>query len=216
VIMTDQSRKVETGRVPLCTNSLLMLLEPCQGGKAERVVGDVAKHQAVPGSGLVEPAQLFAESSQLVVELRMRCHTERLGGQGLGVDRSHLLEGGLVGREQLVDPMEVGSLPHGPEGHPEAVKHDPVMGLEGMGAVIGRDGSRPITGALRHGSLMLGKPRVGAVPSAWGSRANSRPSRSGWKPSSRPVSQPSQAWAESGCCCKTVRSTSIPFSDWLS
>src|SRR5208337_265643 len=124
--MTDQSRKVETGRVLLCTNSLLMLLEPCQGGKAERVVGDVAKHQAVPGSGLVEPAQLFAESSQLVVEFRMRCHTERLGGQGLGVDRSHLLEGGLVGREQLVDPMEVGSLPHGPEGHPEAVKRDPV------------------------------------------------------------------------------------------
>src|SRR5271166_6980335 len=160
--MTDQSRKVQTGCVLLCTNSLLMLLEPCQGGKAERVVGDVAKYQAVPGSGLVEPAQLFAESSQLVVELRMWCHTERLGGQGLGVDRAHLLEGGLVGREQLVDPMEVGSLPHGPEGHPEAVKHDPVIGLEGMGAVIGRDGSRPITGALRHGSLMLGKPRVGA------------------------------------------------------
>jgi hypothetical protein len=37
---------------------LFMLLEPRQGGKAQRFIGEVAKHQPVPGSGLVEPPHL--------------------------------------------------------------------------------------------------------------------------------------------------------------
>jgi hypothetical protein len=37
-----------------------MLREPRQGGKAQRITGDVAKHRPVPGSGLIEsPHRLF-------------------------------------------------------------------------------------------------------------------------------------------------------------
>ena len=73
----------------------------------------------------------------------------------------HLIESGLVGREQLVDPMEFGTFPHGSKGHSEAVKHALVVGLEGIGALIGRDGFRPVMSVLRHGSLVLGKSQVG-------------------------------------------------------
>src|SRR3954467_13730299 len=49
---------------------LFMLLEPRQGGKAERFMGDVAKDQPVPGSGLVEPPHLLPESGQPMVKFR--------------------------------------------------------------------------------------------------------------------------------------------------
>ena len=86
MIMTDQSRKVRTGRVLLCTKSILMVLEPFQGSKAERLVGRVPKDQAVPGLGFIEPAQPFTETSKLLVKIWMRCHTERLVGKCLAID----------------------------------------------------------------------------------------------------------------------------------
>ena len=55
-----------------------MLLEPRQGGKAERIIGDVAKHQPVPRSGLVEPPHLLSECGQPMVEFRARLQPERL------------------------------------------------------------------------------------------------------------------------------------------
>ena len=56
---------------------LLMVLEPFQGRKADRVVGRVAEHQAVPRQGLVEPAGPLPEVGQAVVQLGVRLQAER-------------------------------------------------------------------------------------------------------------------------------------------
>ena len=57
---------------------LLMLLEPRHRGKAQRIIGKIAKHQPVPGSGLVEPPHLLSQFRQPVVKLRPRLEPERL------------------------------------------------------------------------------------------------------------------------------------------
>ena len=65
-----------------------MLLVARQGGKALRIIGDVAKHQPVPGSGLVEPSHPLSECGQPVVKFGVRLQPERLDRKCLVIDRT--------------------------------------------------------------------------------------------------------------------------------
>ena len=107
----DHDRSIaenENGRVPSRTNSLLMLLEPRQGGKAKRIVRNVTKNQTMPGSCLVESAHLFAQIRKTMVKFRMRLKAERLFRLGLEIERQRLLEGCLVSYEYPVDSIKFG------------------------------------------------------------------------------------------------------------
>src|SRR4051794_19176814 len=114
------------------TSMTLPSLQPRQGGKAERILGDVAEHQPVPGPGLVEPPHLLFELGQPVVKFRARHQPQDLDCERLVMDGPQLLEGSLEFREQPVGPAELGDPPRGPQRHPEPVEHDPIEGLEGM------------------------------------------------------------------------------------
>jgi hypothetical protein len=75
-----------------------ILFEPRQGGKAQRIFRDVAEHQAMPRSSLVDSSDVLSEIGQPLVKLRVRLQSEHLDRKCLGLDWRQLLAGISVDR----------------------------------------------------------------------------------------------------------------------
>ncbi len=83
-----------------------ILLEPLQGRQAECIVGRVANHQPVPGTGFVEPAHLLTQVGQSLVQLGMGLQTKSLDRECLVVSSALLREilRGKVGSLARLEP----------------------------------------------------------------------------------------------------------------